>query len=102
VRAEEPAVLAHPEARRRLSEALIDTLVSLHAIDVAASGLSTLGKPAASSSARLRGWSERVASIENGAPCRDGTRFAEWLRDSPAGRIRRNRPSSTATSSSIT
>src|SRR5258708_18602654 len=46
VRAEEPPILANPTARRRLSEALIDTLADLHAIDVAAHGLSTLGKPA--------------------------------------------------------
>ena len=36
VRAEEPPALADPEARRRLSEALVDTLADLHAIDVRA------------------------------------------------------------------
>src|SRR5262249_42626688 len=46
VRTEEPPELASPAARRRVSEAMIDALADLHAIDVAAGGLSGLGKPA--------------------------------------------------------
>ena len=59
VRAEEPPPLASPAARRRVSEAMIDTLADLHAIDVAANGLSTLGKPAGFVERQVRGWSER-------------------------------------------
>src|SRR4029079_4720491 len=46
VRAEEPPALATPAARRRLSETFVDPLADLHRIDVAANGLSALGKPA--------------------------------------------------------
>src|SRR5437868_2041762 len=44
VRAEEPPELASPAIRCRVSEAMIATLADLHAIDVAASGLSPLGR----------------------------------------------------------
>src|SRR5438876_7040055 len=46
VRTEEPPKLANPPARRRLSEAMVDRLADLHAIDVRAQALSALGKPA--------------------------------------------------------
>src|SRR5260221_14063510 len=59
VRTEEPAILAHVDARRRVSEAMIDTLAGLHGIDVAASGLSGLGKPAGFVGRQVRGWCER-------------------------------------------
>ena len=59
VRTDEPPALANPAARRRLSEAMIDTLAALHAIDVAANGLTTLGKPAGFVERQVRGWSER-------------------------------------------
>jgi aminoglycoside phosphotransferase (APT) family kinase protein len=60
VRTEEPVGLAHrPEARRRVSEALIDTLVDLHALDVTKGALSELGKPAGFVERQVRGWSER-------------------------------------------
>ncbi len=59
VRTDEPSALANPEARRRLSESLVDTLVSLHAIDVAADGLDTLGKPAGFLERQVRGWTDR-------------------------------------------
>jgi aminoglycoside phosphotransferase (APT) family kinase protein len=59
VRTDEPPALANPAARRRLSEAMIDTLAALHAIDVAANRLTTLGKPAGFVERQVRGWSER-------------------------------------------
>jgi aminoglycoside phosphotransferase (APT) family kinase protein len=80
VRAEEPPALAHPHARRRLSESLIDRLADLHAIDVAASGLSALGKPAGFLDRQVRGWTDRWQRSQT-------TRLAEmdalaaWLRD---------------------
>src|SRR4029453_11368115 len=43
VRAEEPPAVANPAERRRVSEAIVDTLANLHAIDVQAQGLSGLG-----------------------------------------------------------
>src|SRR4051812_11079302 len=59
VRWEEPAALAQPHARRRLSEAMIDTLADLHAIDVQAHGLGALGKPAGVVEGQGRGWADR-------------------------------------------
>ncbi len=60
VRAEEPPELADkPDARRRLSGAMIDTLADLHAIDVVDGGLSGLGKPAGFVERQVRGWSDR-------------------------------------------
>jgi aminoglycoside phosphotransferase (APT) family kinase protein len=60
VRGEEPLPLAdRPHARSRASEALIDTLADLHRLDVAAAGLSGLGKPAGFVERQVRGWSDR-------------------------------------------
>lgn len=60
VRTEEPEALAgKPAARRALSGAMIDTLADLHGIDVAANGLSGLGRPAGFVERQVRGWSER-------------------------------------------
>jgi aminoglycoside phosphotransferase (APT) family kinase protein len=59
VRTDEPPALAHPEARRRLSGAMIETLADLHAIDVVAGGLSGLGKPAGFVARQVKGWSDR-------------------------------------------
>jgi aminoglycoside phosphotransferase (APT) family kinase protein len=60
VRHEEPLPIANrPDARRRVSEALVDTLATLHAIDVTDGSLSALGKPAGFVDRQVRGWSER-------------------------------------------
>ena len=60
VRHEEPLSLADRlDQRRRVSEALVDTLADLHAIDTAAAGLMALGRPAGFVERQVRGWSER-------------------------------------------
>ena len=60
VRHDEPLGLANrPEARRRVSEALIDTLADLHAIDVTRGPLAGLGKPNGFVERQVRGWSDR-------------------------------------------
>ena len=60
VRHEEPLGLANrPEERRRVSEALVDTLADLHAIDVTRGPLAALGKPAGFVARQVRGWTER-------------------------------------------
>src|SRR5262245_36733101 len=81
VRAEEPPQLAHDlDARRRLSEAMIDTLADLHAVDVTANGLSRLGKPAGFVDRQVRGWTERwERSKTTDRPEMDA--LAAWLRD---------------------
>jgi aminoglycoside phosphotransferase (APT) family kinase protein len=48
-----------PELMRRLSEAFIDNLVAIHAVDCAASGLADLGRPAGYVARQVEGWSKR-------------------------------------------
>jgi aminoglycoside phosphotransferase (APT) family kinase protein len=59
VRHEEPAALATPAARRRVSEALVDTLARLHLVDVSSGPLAGLGKPSGFVERQVRGWTER-------------------------------------------
>jgi aminoglycoside phosphotransferase (APT) family kinase protein len=80
VRAEEPPPLATPAARRRVSEAMIDTLADLHAIDVAVNGLSTLGKPAGFVERQVRGWSERWVRSKT-TPLAEMDALSRWLRE---------------------
>ena len=80
VRTDEPPALANPGARRRLSESMIDTLVDLHAIDVRAQGLSTLGKPAGFVERQVRGWSERWLRSQT-TPLPEMDALAAFLRE---------------------
>jgi aminoglycoside phosphotransferase (APT) family kinase protein len=79
VRHDEPLGLANrPDQRRRASEALVDTLVDLHAIDVSVGALAALGKPGGFVGRQVRGWTERwqrskIADV----PEMDG--LAAWL-----------------------
>jgi aminoglycoside phosphotransferase (APT) family kinase protein len=60
VRSEEPSELDdRPAERRRASAALVDALAELHAVDVRAHGLDSLGKPAGFVERQVRGWAER-------------------------------------------
>jgi aminoglycoside phosphotransferase (APT) family kinase protein len=60
VRSYEPPELAdRPEARRRLSKAIVDALADLHAVDIEAHGLVALGKPVGFVDRQVRGWTER-------------------------------------------
>jgi aminoglycoside phosphotransferase (APT) family kinase protein len=60
VRTEEPPQLAdRPDERRRTSAALIDTLATLHDLDLESNGLSHLGKPLGFVERQVRGWTER-------------------------------------------
>jgi aminoglycoside phosphotransferase (APT) family kinase protein len=79
VRAEEPMPLRdHPEARRRVSEALVDTLSDLHSLDVTTGPLAALGKPAGFVDRQVRGWNERwKGSKLDELPEMDA--LADWL-----------------------
>jgi aminoglycoside phosphotransferase (APT) family kinase protein len=80
VRAEEPPELAdNPAARRAVSEAVIDTLAELHAVDVSGHGLSALGKPSGFVARQVRGWSERWARSQT-TPLPEMDQLAAWLR----------------------
>ena len=60
IRAEEPAQLVdRPAERARLSRAMIETLASLHALDIEAAGLTALGKPVGFVERQVRGWTDR-------------------------------------------
>jgi aminoglycoside phosphotransferase (APT) family kinase protein len=79
VRHDEPISLANqPEQRRRVSEALIDALADLHAIDVSAPPLADLGKPAGFVARQIKGWTDRW----NGSrldPVPEMEALAAWL-----------------------
>ncbi|HEV8675142.1 MAG TPA: phosphotransferase family protein [Methylomirabilota bacterium] len=64
--------------RRRASQALVDTLVGLHAVDWAAIGLAGLGRPAGFVERQVRGWAERYerAKTRDIPAIRD---LARWL-----------------------
>ena len=59
IRMDEPPQVRDPDVRRRISGSMIDTLAKLHAIDIAANGLDSLGKPAGFVARQIRGWTER-------------------------------------------
>jgi aminoglycoside phosphotransferase (APT) family kinase protein len=73
-----------PEANRKLSEVVIDTLAALHAVDPAAVGLQDLGKPEGFLRRQVRGWAERFERARTQAvPAAD--EVVRWLeRELPA------------------
>jgi len=65
IRKEMPSVyLNRPELYRRLSEAMVDTLVDLHAIDYRAVGLETLGKPEGFVERQVNSWVKRWERVK--------------------------------------
>lgn len=79
---------ATEDTGRRLSQMLVDTLAALHAIDPAAVGLETLGRPEGFLARTARGWSERgAAAFEDSCEGADTLReLAGWLElHAPAG-----------------
>jgi aminoglycoside phosphotransferase (APT) family kinase protein len=54
-----PEVRAIAEYPRRISEALVDCMVALHSIDIAATGLVKLGKPEGFLERQVKGWADR-------------------------------------------
>ena len=59
-----PEYQGRPDAPRQMSEALIDTLAQLHAIDITAAGLSELGKPQGFNRRQIEGWTGRWTRAE--------------------------------------
>lgn len=57
IRGDEPAGIE--PLRRRISASVVDTLADLHAVDIAAHGLDSLGKAAGFVARQVRGWTER-------------------------------------------
>jgi aminoglycoside phosphotransferase (APT) family kinase protein len=67
-----------PSLMRRLSEAAVDHLADLHALDTAATGLADLGKPSGYTQRQVSGWAERYRRAATDAvPAMDEA--ADWL-----------------------
>jgi aminoglycoside phosphotransferase (APT) family kinase protein len=47
------------EMRRRVSLAMVDTLTTLHSVDIYSTGLAAIGKPVGFVTRQVRGWTER-------------------------------------------
>ncbi|MBK9314050.1 MAG: phosphotransferase family protein [Acidobacteria bacterium] len=68
------------DLRRRVSESLVDTLASLHAVDIQSSGLINIGKPAGFVKRQVEGWAGRWdRSRTSDLP--EMTESARWLID---------------------
>lgn len=69
-----------PETMRRISEAAVDGLAELHAVDAAAAGLGDFGRPEGYVERQVTGWAERWRnSCTDDVP--DVDRAAQWLID---------------------
>lgn len=68
-----------PELFKSISEALVDTLVELHAIDIVKTGLNQLGKPEGYVQRQVDGWIKRYYAAETDA-LGHMNELAEWLK----------------------
>jgi aminoglycoside phosphotransferase (APT) family kinase protein len=69
-----------PETLRRISEAAVDGLAELHAVDAAAAGLGDFGRPEGYVERQVTGWAERWKNARtDDVP--DVERAAQWLID---------------------
>jgi len=78
VRTDEPAQIAAPADRRRLSDAVVTALSGLHAVDVAGGTLSALGKPAGFVARQVTGWTDRWHRAKT-TPLAEMEDLARWL-----------------------
>jgi aminoglycoside phosphotransferase (APT) family kinase protein len=75
-----PEVAAISEYSQRVSEAFIDCLVRLHAVDIAGKGLTALGKPEGFVERQVRGWAERWNRAKT-KEMPEMDRVVQWLAD---------------------
>jgi aminoglycoside phosphotransferase (APT) family kinase protein len=66
------------DLRRRLSEAVVDTLVALHAVDIQSSGIVQIGKPAGFVPRQVRGWTDRWRRSQTGE-LTEMDQVVQWL-----------------------
>jgi aminoglycoside phosphotransferase (APT) family kinase protein len=71
---------AIPDYQRRVSEAFIDCLVRLHAIDVSEPGLSSLGRPEGFVERQVHGWADRWNRAKT-QELPEMDRIVRWLND---------------------
>jgi aminoglycoside phosphotransferase (APT) family kinase protein len=69
-----------PDYPRLVSEAFIDCLVRLHAVDIATPEIGALGKPEGFVERQVRGWAERWQRAKT-TEIPEMDRVIEWLRD---------------------
>ncbi|NKQ36521.1 MAG: phosphotransferase family protein, partial [Chloroflexi bacterium] len=75
-----PEFAGMPDAPRRMSEALVDALAELHAVDYEAIGLGDLGKPAGFIERQVEGWYQRWLAAKT-ADLPEMETVYHWLRD---------------------
>jgi aminoglycoside phosphotransferase (APT) family kinase protein len=75
-------LVIEPPTARRLSEAFIDQLAALHAVDYHAAGLGDLGKPEGYVQRQVSGWTRRYQDART-----DEIADVEWIAAWLAGRI---------------
>lgn len=67
-----------PEANRRISQVVVDTLGELHAVDPAHAGLGDLGRPDGFLDRQITGWTHRMLETDF-ANVDHVTQLSEWL-----------------------
>jgi aminoglycoside phosphotransferase (APT) family kinase protein len=79
VRSQLPAQIGErPERRRRLSEAVVDTLVALHAVEIQTTGIVNIGKPQGFVARQVEGWARRWQRAQTGE-LSEMDQVIEWL-----------------------
>jgi aminoglycoside phosphotransferase (APT) family kinase protein len=73
-----PQIAVHHNYARRISRAIVDCLVEMHAIDVEQTGLIALGKPEGFVARQVKGWSERWERART-EPSPEMDRVMAWL-----------------------
>ncbi|HEX4933278.1 MAG TPA: phosphotransferase family protein, partial [Gemmatimonadaceae bacterium] len=73
-----PGLALDAAAMRRVSEAVVDTLADIHAVDYASAGLASLGNPAGYVERQVAGWTRRFEAARTGDQPHV-ERIATWL-----------------------
>jgi aminoglycoside phosphotransferase (APT) family kinase protein len=68
------------ELRMQLSEAVVDTLVALHAVDIYSAGIVKIGKPEGFVARQVRGWADRWERSKTGELA-EMDEVITWLRE---------------------
>jgi aminoglycoside phosphotransferase (APT) family kinase protein len=66
------------DLRRRVSEAMVDTLAQLHSVDIYSSGLVNIGKPIGFVTRQVKGWTERWQRSKT-SDLEEIDRVIQWL-----------------------
>jgi aminoglycoside phosphotransferase (APT) family kinase protein len=66
--------------RRRVSESIVDTLATLHAVDIVSTGLAGIGKPAGFMQRQIKGWSDRWQRAKS-TEVAEIDQVVKWLSD---------------------